>query len=280
MKKKIASRDNRNGFTLIELLVVIAIIAILAAMLLPALAAAKQKAYTTGCLNNSRQIGLASVLYVGDNSDAYPYGVNITDTTLLDPTAWDIMLLAYMGNNTNSDATGSAGAPKIYTCPAEIVPPGSFPSKYPFQMSYCANDYMFRDTKNNPNPPSGALRSTHVGAPSSILMITEKVWNSPRYMPDSGEWLSWLNGWNTPGSSSKNYPLSGLNRHSKVHPVLAAADGHSDRWVVPPYNVGAAAPITWPDLGDARLVPATSQPYWRCPAPDFWVRDQATAAGF
>lgn len=73
------AEPSSNGFTLIELLVVIAIIAILAGLLLPGLARAKEQARLTKCMNNQRQIGVGFTMYTQDNDDYYPLHKGIGD---------------------------------------------------------------------------------------------------------------------------------------------------------------------------------------------------------
>jgi prepilin-type N-terminal cleavage/methylation domain len=108
MSKKIVR--SRSAFTLIELLVVIAIIAILAAILFPVFAQAREKARQSGCLSNQKQIGLALLQYLQDADETYPrawYGAGNGPSNNVDRYKWHDALMPYVKNE------------QVYTCPSD-----------------------------------------------------------------------------------------------------------------------------------------------------------------
>lgn len=109
--RQTAKTGRLPGFTLIELLVVIAIIAILAAMLLPALSRAKSKAKEVQCVSNLRQLGVGLMLYA-DSCNYYPAGVGGPETGYLNGAwLWPALLREYMGGSQNKNV-------EIFKCPA------------------------------------------------------------------------------------------------------------------------------------------------------------------
>lgn len=182
----------RYGFTLIELLVVIAIIAILAALLLPALSKAKAKAKATKCISNVRQLGLAMIIYTGDNG-VYPVGI---DRANGDVWIWPSLLRETMHGSRSTEVFHCPSAPQA----AQWIP--KFGSRLParlgylqdevrlipggtFFMSYGYNVWGAFDG-NNPNtglgvflgdPIWGETREADVVKPSEMIAIGDSNWD-------------------------------------------------------------------------------------------------------
>jgi len=153
----------RRGFTLIELLVVIAIIAILAAMLLPALGSARETARRTACMSNLKQQGLAFMLYIEAYNNYCPTA--FVGGSYEGGTWWPQLL---------SDAAGMKSL-KLFQCPSEPVTIADFSYGELFKSSYGFSVDSFGWNQDTPWSYHGPQSVTVYSKPSSLITIIDST---------------------------------------------------------------------------------------------------------
>jgi prepilin-type N-terminal cleavage/methylation domain-containing protein/prepilin-type processing-associated H-X9-DG protein len=142
-ESKLFSRST-NGFTLIELLVVVAIIAVLIAMLLPAMKKARQTAYDAGCMSNLKQWGLAFAMYSNDNYEQMPmaYSYNVNDPVWYHEATMGRYIALAGGQYSHPDIWGRKEICNgVAVCPAHVEAKmgGYFENGIPYGRSYAYN---------------------------------------------------------------------------------------------------------------------------------------------
>jgi prepilin-type N-terminal cleavage/methylation domain-containing protein len=240
MKTQPAGRAKGSGFTLIELLVVIAIIAILAALLLPALSRSKQQALGIGCMNNSRQLTLAWRLYADDNRQVLPYGYASSYPSLV----WSGANNNYDESDTPTDAgnwdavhgieTGAiwpycAKSTGIWHCPADDSmgknPQGQLvprPRSYSMENFIGGNDGTLGGWDGS-TPFYLALKLTDLRTPATTFILLDES----EYTINDGFFIVETAGYTgSPNGSEQiiDYPSA---RHVKAA-GFSFGDGHSE----------------------------------------------------
>ena len=229
------SPDRARGFTLIELLVVIAIIAILAAMLLPSLAAAKAQALRAQCINNHRQLALTWTFYQNDNNSRLPSnvrgapppgnGLNWVESTVHGATPGFIDPGALMDPKRSAFAVYLKALP-IFRCPAERTVYTMGLRRVNKLRSYSMNDYLNGGVEQfAPVPPVAFYkRSSEFGRPAGLFVFIDVEPMSICYTP-----------FEIPVANNQSYFTAPGALHSKKSAVLSFADAHAEahRWNKP-----------------------------------------------
>ena len=212
-------RNDRSGFTLIELLVVIAIIAILAAILFPVFAQAREKARQATCLSNMKQLSLAEHMYRQDWDEKYPqdrfdgrgpnYPLSYT---------WKTAIAPYLKSK------------DIMHCPSNTYYNQSVERNEPIWRSYDMNGAA---GYNGPNDAS-------ISEPSDTIMICEARYGYPDVYPSNQSWSSFLYSWDY--NTRPNDAIGVMQTHSGLSDYVFF-DGHV-RAIKPTSTLTSHLPLT------------------------------------
>ena len=199
----------RTGFTLIELLVVVAIIAILAAMLLPALAQARERARTAICMNNLKQIGLVFSMYLQDYSGFFPPSLY---TPAPNPN-WVMLMKPYLNDN-NTYSSNQYVSISQWTCPSTRNRryTSTDPSKryiYSYHVSY---GYNYSSLANK------LKREAKVINPSRHMLIGETEGSASGTTITAGRYITWAGAGTTENGIAR--------RHNGNLASILFVDGH------------------------------------------------------